>query len=76
LRNVPSQVFTLKELNPLRSLKQKKDKLLEEKESTWTLRIRPIWIDKGDKNIKNNNKYVTQRRCKNTIWDIADGDDA
>jgi hypothetical protein len=70
----PSQVFTLEELNLLRSLKQKKDKLLEAEESTWRLRSRAIWIEKGDKNTKKNHKYTTQRRCQNTIWDIADDD--
>jgi hypothetical protein len=59
-------------LNLLRSLKQRKDKILEMEESTWRLRSRAIWIEKGDKNTKFFHKFASQRRCQNTIWDIAD----
>jgi hypothetical protein len=70
--NCPSQVFEQEELNLLRSLKQRKDKILEMEESTWRLRSRAIWIEKGDKNTKFFHKFASQRRCQNTIWDIVD----
>jgi hypothetical protein len=41
-------------------------------ESTWSLRSRAIWINKGDKNTKFFHKFATQRRSQNTIWDIVD----
>jgi hypothetical protein len=68
----PSQVFSQGDLNLLRSLKQRKDKILEMEESTWRLRSRAIWIEKGDKNTKFFHKYATHRRSQNTIWDISD----
>jgi hypothetical protein len=64
-------VFLQEDLDFLRSLKQRKDKIFSIEESTWRLRSWAIWIDKGDKKSKFFHKFTSQRRCQNTIWDIA-----
>jgi hypothetical protein len=67
-----SQVFAQEDLDLLRTLKQKKDQILDYEEATWRLRSRAIWIDKGDKNTIFFHNYATHRRSQNTIWEIVD----
>ena len=67
-----SQVFAQEDLDLLRTLEQKKDQILDYEESTWTLRSRVIWLDKGDKNTKKNHNYATHRRSQNIIWENVD----
>jgi hypothetical protein len=67
-----SQVFVQEDMDILKALKQRKELILSIEESTWRLRSRAIWLNKGDKNTKFFHKFATQRRSQNTIWDIVD----
>jgi hypothetical protein len=58
----------------MRALKTRKENILAIEESTWRLRSRALWLQKGDKNTSFFHKYATQRRNHNTIWDISNDD--
>jgi hypothetical protein len=70
----PSQIFKQEELNLMRALKTRKENILAIEESTWRLRSRALWMQKGDKNTSFFHKYATQRRIQNSIWDISNDD--
>lgn len=51
--------------------------LLEEKEATWHLQNRAIWLSCGDENTKFFQAFAQGRRMANTIWQLKNqADDA
>jgi len=52
----------------LMDLEAHKSKFLLEREETWRLRSREIWLQDEDGNIKFFHKYANGRKANNTIW--------
>jgi hypothetical protein len=74
LESRQSQILSQEELNLLRALKIRKEKILATEESTWRLKSPALWMQNGDKNTRFFHKYATQRRLQNSIWDITNDD--
>jgi hypothetical protein len=55
-------------------LEKKRIKLLKEKEETWRLKSRAIWLESGDENTKFFQAYAKGRKNVNTIWHLKDQD--
>lgn len=47
-----------------------REKILKEKEETWRLRSRAIWMLEGDENTKFYHKFANGRKAINTIWQL------
>jgi hypothetical protein len=58
----------------LLQLEKKRIKLLKEKEETWRLKSRAIWLESGDENTKFFQAYAKGRKNVNTIWHLKDQD--
>lgn len=52
----------------LNELERQKDKILKEREESWRLKSRVIWLKAGDENTKFYQNYVKGRKIANTIW--------
>ena len=59
----------------LLQLEKKRIKLLKEKEETWRLKRRAIWLESGDENTKFLQAYAKGRKNVNTIWHLKDQDE-
>ena len=46
--------------------------ILLEKEDTWRLKSRALWLECGDENTKKFHAYVKGRKALNTIWCLED----
>ena len=46
--------------------------LLLEKEETWRLKSRALWLECGDDNTKFFHAYARGRKVENTIWNLQD----
>lgn len=53
-------------------LEKRKQKILEEEETTWSLKSRALWLREGDKNTKCFHRFANKRREANAIWEIMD----
>jgi hypothetical protein len=56
----------------LLQLEKKRINLLKEKEETWRLKSRAIWLESGDENTKFFQAYAKGRKNVNTIWHLKD----
>jgi hypothetical protein len=54
----------------LKSLEEKKRKLLEEREAAWHLKSRATWLSNGDENTKFFHAYAKGQKATNTIWSL------
>jgi oligoribonuclease NrnB/cAMP/cGMP phosphodiesterase (DHH superfamily) len=70
----PPQIFEQEDLDLLNSISQRKVDILSIDEATWRLRSWAISVEKGDKNRKQFQKFVSQRCSHNTIWELSDED--
>lgn len=50
-------------LHQLHRLEERRNKLLKEKEETWRLKSRAIWLESGDENTKFFQSFAKGRRC-------------
>lgn len=48
--------------------------MLKEKEETWRLKSKAIWLESGDENTKFFQAYAKGRKNVNTIWYLKDQD--
>lgn len=55
-------------------LEGRRNTLLSEKEETWRLKSRAIWLECGDDNTKFFHAYSRGRKAANTIWSLKDED--
>ena len=67
-------MFEQPDLDLLNSISQRKDDILSIDEATWRLRSWAISVEKGDKNRKQFQKFVSQRCSHNIIWELSDED--
>ena len=56
------------------NLEGRRNTLLLEKEETWRLKRRAIWLACGDDNTKKIHAYARGRKVVNTIWNLCDDD--
>jgi len=56
----------------IKALEAHKRKFLADQEVAWWLKIRAIWLDKGDENKKFFQAYEKGRKASNTIWKLKD----
>jgi len=54
------------------SLIAKHSQILKEREESWRLRSRAIWLTEGDDNTKFYHKFANGRKTINTIWELQD----
>lgn len=54
------------------NLETKNNKILEDREATWKLKSRALWLECGDENTKFFQAYVRSRKLTNTIWGLRD----
>eukprot|EP00253_Pinus_taeda_P025504 PITA_25504 len=54
------------------SLISKRSQILKEREESWRLRSRAIWLLEGDANTKYYHKFANGRKIINTIWELKD----
>eukprot|EP00253_Pinus_taeda_P016780 PITA_16780 len=54
------------------SLISKHSQILKEREESWRLRSRAIWLLEGDANTKYYHKFANGRKIINTIWELKD----
>eukprot|EP00253_Pinus_taeda_P029007 PITA_29007 len=52
------------------SLVSKRTQILKEREESWRLRSRAIWLAEGDNNTKFYHKYANGRKAINIIWEL------
>lgn len=55
----------------LTGLEAQRSKILHEREETWRLRIKSIWLKAGDDNTKFFHNYSKGRRVCNTVWKMS-----
>jgi len=53
---------------------ERRNILLKEKEETWRLKSRAIWLKSGDENTKFYHAYAKGRKNANTIWKLEDSE--
>jgi len=53
---------------------ERRNILLKEKEETWRLKSRAIWLESGDENTKFFHAYAKGRKSANTIWKLENSD--
>jgi hypothetical protein len=53
-------------------LEKRRIKLLKEKEESWRLKSRAIWLESGDENTKFFQAFAKGRKNINTIWQLKD----
>ena len=58
----------------LTRLEGRKNTLLCEKEESWRLKSRALWLECGDNNTKNFHAFAKGRKAVNTIWSLRDED--
>eukprot|EP00253_Pinus_taeda_P015629 PITA_15629 len=68
---------TTNDKSHLIELEKQKEKILNEREETWRLKSRAIWLQAGDDNTKFFQNYAKGRKVSNTIWNLPlpDGDE-
>lgn len=54
----------------LTRLEGRRNTLLQEREESWRLKSRAIWLECGDENTKKNHAYAKGRKSLNTIWKL------
>ena len=54
----------------LLSWEKKRNDILCEREATWRMKSRAIWLQCGDENTKFFQAYAKGRKCSNTIWEL------
>jgi len=65
---------TLEDKEDLVRKEGRRNILLQEKEETWRLKSRAVWLECGDENTKFFQAYAKGRKCANTIWKLEDPD--
>ena len=58
----------------LTRLEGRRNTLLGEKEESWRLKSRALWLECGDNNTKFFHAYAIGRKVVNTIWSLRDKD--
>eukprot|EP00253_Pinus_taeda_P002123 PITA_02123 len=58
------------EKSKLIALELQKDQILKEKEESWRLKSRAIWLKAGDENTKFYQNFAKRRKISNTIWKL------
>ena len=53
----------------------KRSQILKDREESWRLRSRAIWLLEGDNNTKFYHKFANGRKAINTIWELVDAQD-
>lgn len=61
---------SVEEKAKLIELEKQKDKILKEREESWRLNSRAIWLKAGDENTKFYQNFSKGRKTANTIWKI------
>lgn len=54
----------------LMELENRKARILKEREESWRLKSRAIWLQAGDDNIRFFHNYAKGRKVSNTIWNL------
>jgi hypothetical protein len=66
-QNIDSAFSTNTSRDELKTLEAKRRKLLADKEATWRLKSRAVWLENGDENTKFVHAYAKGRKATNTI---------
>jgi hypothetical protein len=74
-QNIDSGFSSNTSRDELKTLEAKRRKLLADKEATWRLKSRAIWLENGDENTKFFHAYAKGRKATNTIWSLKDQED-
>ena len=64
--------LTQESKDSLVSLQGRRNTILLDKEETWRLKSKAIWLKCGDENIKKIHSYARGRKALNTIWSLED----
>jgi len=67
-----SSYSTIESKDQLIKLESEKIRLPRQKEETWRLKSREIWLKAGDENSKFFQQYARGRKSINTIWELRD----
>jgi hypothetical protein len=74
-QNIDSTFSSNTSRDELKTLEAKRRKLLADKEATWRLKSRAVWLENGDENTKFFHAYAKGRKEANTIWSLKDQED-
>jgi hypothetical protein len=55
-------------------LEERRNRLIKEKEKTWRLKSRAIWLKSGDEYTKKFQAFEKGRKFSNTIWNLKSQD--
>ena len=74
LQQLQNSINSLEDIRKERQLREEIEDLLDKEELKWAQKARTNWILYGDRNIKYFQTIVKQRKAKNRILQLKDGD--